>query len=560
MSLCFRMAKILLLAFICGLLFENWLYCGASVFLPQHAAKSVLKRHKRYNTGRLEELMKDNLERECIEERCSFEEAREVFENREKTMEFWVSYIDGDQCESSPCQNGGTCEDSMSSYMCWCLVGFTGKNCEIETLRQCDVRNGGCMHFCHTDAVRGVTCDCAAGYSLDSDGRTCTPEGDYPCGRLGKSVLAARSGTRAIYALPPDPSFNDTIQLLSLLNATDVPSTSTANITTPSPTSTTTAHQSLDDLAIADFFPALPTIVTKENQGNRIVGGNEVTPGEIPWQVALIDKQTLVGFCGGSILTEKWVITAAHCLPEVTPDSIFVRVGEHNVHKKEGTERDHEIAERHVHPRYNVAQNQYNHDIALLLLEKPIVFSDFALPICLGPKDFTESLLRAGSMSVVSGWGKVRFEGVESPVLQKVEVPYVDRLQCKGSSNDRITRFMFCAGYDSEKRDSCQGDSGGPHVTKQGNTWFLTGIVSWGEKCAQEGKYGIYTRVSRYYPWISFVTGLQNGDSYADNEKQELFYGKLFIPTLHSPIWNQTKQLFKPVPGGKEKVRALFRN
>lgn len=60
--------------------------CLASVFLPRHAAESVLKRHKRYNTGRLEEMVKDNLERECIEERCTWEEAREVFENREKTV------------------------------------------------------------------------------------------------------------------------------------------------------------------------------------------------------------------------------------------------------------------------------------------------------------------------------------------------------------------------------------------------------------------------------------------------------------------------------------------
>ncbi|KAJ8347901.1 hypothetical protein SKAU_G00264900 [Synaphobranchus kaupii] len=513
-----RMARILLLYFICGLLPEHGLYCGASVFLPQHTAESVLKRHRRYNAGGLEEVMKDNLERECIEERCSWEEAREVFENREKTMQFWVSYMDGDQCESLPCQNEGKCEDGMSSYMCWCPVGYTGKNCEIETLRQCDVRNGGCMHFCHSDKVRGVMCDCAAGYSLNQDGRTCTPEGDFPCGRRGKSIVLGRSKTRTFHAQPPEMGSNDTIHSPPLLNATAVPSEPTANSTTPSPTSATTARPPLIDVPIAAFVPTLPTIVTKEPQDNRIVGGNEVTPGEIPWQVALIDKRTLVGFCGGSILSERWIITAAHCLLEAEIDSIFIRVGEHNVHKKEGTERDHEIAEKHVHPRYNNDQSQYNHDVALLRLEKPIVFTDFALPICLGPKEFTETLLRTGSMSVVSGWGKVRFEGAESPVLQKVEVPYVDRLQCKGSSNDRITRFMFCAGYTTEKRDSCQGDSGGPHTTKQGDTWFLTGIVSWGEECAKEGKFGIYTRVSRYYAWISYVTGIRKVASHEDHE------------------------------------------
>ncbi|KAJ8276411.1 hypothetical protein COCON_G00081630 [Conger conger] len=550
-----KMARIYPLLFICGLLLDNWLHCGASVFLPQHVAESVLKRHKRYNTGRLEEMMKkDNLERECIEERCTFEEAREVFENKEKTMEFWLSYIDGDQCESSPCQNEGTCEDGMSSYVCWCQVGYTGKNCEIETLMQCDVRNGGCMHFCHSDVIRGVTCDCAAGYSLKEDGRTCTPEGNFPCGRLGKSILAAISSTRSLHALPPEMSSNDTsskIHSPPLPNTTDVPSTQTANSTTPSSTSLPTAnpttpsltspptanpttpsptspptaippppyhHPPLGDLPISAFSSTLPTVITKDASDVRVVGGTVVTHGEIPWQVALMDKHTRIGFCGGSILSDKWVITAAHCLLEGKTNSIFIRVGEHNVHKKDGSERDHEIAEKHIHPRYNSAQSQYNNDLALLLVDKPILFSDYVLPICLGPKDFTETLLRAGPTSLVSGWGKVRFEGAESPILQKVEVPYVDRLQCKGSSNDRITRFMFCAGYDTEKRDSCQGDSGGPHATKLGDTWFLTGIVSWGEQCAQDGKYGIYTRVSRYYPWISYVTGLSKGATYEDRD------------------------------------------
>ena len=161
-----------------------------------------------------------------------------------------------------------------------------------------------------------------------------------------------------------------------------------------------------------------------------------------------------------------------------------------------------------LHPHYDPKKSLYNHDIAILHLSTPVTFSDYIIPVCLGPKGFTEFLLRNAATALVSGWGRMRYNGRESTTLQKVEVPYVDRTECKGSSSDHVSRFMFCAGYSTVQKDACQGDSGGPHVSQYKNTWFLTGIVSWGEECAKEGKYGIYTRVSKYFHWISNVTGL----------------------------------------------------
>lgn len=183
--------------------------------------------------------------------------------------------------------------------------------------------------------------------------------------------------------------------------------------------------------------------------------------------------------------------------------------GEHDVSQDEGPERNHVVAEQHIHSNYDYSKSPYNHDIALLKLASPVELSSERRPICLGPKDFTETILRESGTSLVSGWGRLKFQGLEANKLQKLEVPYVDRTQCKQSSRDHITRFMFCAGFRSEAKDSCQGDSGGPHATNYKGTWFLTGVVSWGEECAKDGKYGIYTRVSRYYPWISQTTGIQ---------------------------------------------------
>ncbi|KAM9849674.1 coagulation factor IXa [Aulostomus maculatus] len=480
------------------------------VFLSGQAANGILRRQKRYNTGMFEEVLEGNLERECIEEKCVLEEAREIFEDDEKTMEFWAGYIDGDQCNSSPCLNQGSCQDRLGFYTCTCQSGFTGMSCEIVIAKRCDVNNGDCMHFCETLGTFGAKCSCATGYKLMQDGLQCQPVAEFPCGR---TALASR-----------DTSFSRSLlnkENASLPNTTTTTNTTnTTNTTTTSPpsilASTTEALPTTNGSRVSRSLAKLPLwvsedseIPTEENPRpfKRIVGGKVVVPGEIPWQAGLIDHLTGSPFCGGSVLSERWVITAAHCLIEAK-GGFFIRVGEHNIHTKEGTEQDYDVLEQHVHPFYNVSLSFYNHDIALLYLKNPITFSTTVRPICIGPTAFIEMLVKESSPATVSGWGRTRFLGSTANMLQKVEVPFTDRTECKDSSSARITPFMFCAGYYDEEKDSCQGDSGGPHTNSIHDTWFLTGIVSWGEECAKEGKYGVYTRVSLYYQWIQYVMGL----------------------------------------------------
>lgn len=209
----------------------------------------------------------------------------------------------------------------------------------------------------------------------------------------------------------------------------------------------------------------------------------------------------------------RWEVLCMHCPESCIVLLLYIKVlmflGEHDVNKDEGPERDHTVAEEKVHSQYDFGRAPYNHDIALLKLATPVELSINRRPICLGPKAFIETITRESRGSLVSGWGQINFQGPQASKLQKVQVPYVDRTECKRSSRDHITRFMFCAGFQTEKKDSCQGDSGGPHATSYKNTWFLTGIVSWGEECAKHGKYGIYTRVSLYYPWIVQTTGIE---------------------------------------------------
>uniref|UniRef100_A0A3Q2DZV4 Coagulation factor IX n=1 Tax=Cyprinodon variegatus TaxID=28743 RepID=A0A3Q2DZV4_CYPVA len=473
------------------------------VFLSEKTADSLLSRHKRHNTGIFEEFLEGNLERECLEEKCDLEEAREIFENDKKTMEFWSGYIDGNQCDSSPCLNQGSCIDHLGDYTCNCKSGFAGKNCEIELVKRCDVNNGDCMHFCGTMGTLGAKCFCATGYKLMEDGVSCEATVDYPCGRTAYTVVSPFK--RSLY-IPRSSDHSSTTPINDITSTT--PSPTTASITEPVLVTDEYGdifqNQSLSDLLLRESNHSEILSDKSPEPFKRIVGGRVVTPGEIPWQVGLIANPSGLLFCGGSILSERWIVTAAHCLVEAK-GSFFIRVGEHNTDIKEGGEQDYEVLKEHMHPRYNASLNLYNHDIALLFLKAPINFSATVRPICIGPMAFIEALLKQPSPATVSGWGRTRFLGSTSNILQKIEVPFTDQTECKRSSNERITPLMFCAGYYDVAKDACQGDSGGPHTNSFHGTWFLTGIVSWGEGCAEKGKYGVYTRVSVYYSWMKHV-------------------------------------------------------
>ncbi|XP_061454082.1 coagulation factor IX-like [Rhineura floridana] len=437
------------------------LYAKCAVFINQEEASAILHRHKRYNTGRLEEMVRGNLERECIEETCSYEEAREVFENDEKTMEFWKVYLDGDQCEPNPCVNGGRCQDDISNYLCWCPAGYEGRNCELDAT--CSTKNGGCKQLCRNSPEGIAICSCVPGYKLKEDRRSCEPTVPFPCGKI-TAPEAVKKHTR---------SHNTFDNWLSTNTTDDLEEESGDNAT---------------------------QIISKTAIITRVVGGMDSRKGEVPWQVYLLSPEQK-GFCGGSIVNERWIITAAHCL-EFVPHTVVA--GEHNVDTKDGTEQYRRVARVIPHPTYN-ATNKYHNDIALLELDSPLELNHYVTPICIADKEFTNSLLRNG-LGSVSGWGKLTFQGREASILQVLKIRYVDRPTCLRSTRFTILANMFCAGDPNDAKDTCQGDSGGPYATDIEDTWFLTGITSWGEQCAQKGKYGVYTRVSKYTKWIRNTT------------------------------------------------------
>ncbi|CAB1347444.1 unnamed protein product [Coregonus sp. 'balchen'] len=124
-----------------------------------------------------------------------------------------------------------------------------------------------------------------------------------------------------------------------------------------------------------------------------------------------------------------------------------------------------------------------------------------AMPACLPNGQLARHLQREDVRGMVTGWGTTQYLGCYSRFLRKVALPVVDQQKCIRSTEQVITD-MFCTGYLEASLDACSGDSGGPFVVNYRGTWFLTGVVSWGEKCAAKGKYGIYTRLVNYLHWI----------------------------------------------------------
>uniref|UniRef100_UPI00398EC111 plasma kallikrein-like n=1 Tax=Pristiophorus japonicus TaxID=55135 RepID=UPI00398EC111 len=138
-------------------------------------------------------------------------------------------------------------------------------------------------------------------------------------------------------------------------------------------------------------------------------------------------------------------------------------------------------------------------DITLLKLEQPILFNDYQMPICLPTSKENATMENQCS---TTGWG-VTESGQLSQILMKAHVPILNHETCQSDySEHNITDQMLCAGYQEGKIDSCQGDSGGPLVCEQAGDWHLVGITSWGKGCAQKGKPGIYTRVSKFDTWV----------------------------------------------------------
>uniref|UniRef100_A0A8C3SQ38 Peptidase S1 domain-containing protein n=1 Tax=Chelydra serpentina TaxID=8475 RepID=A0A8C3SQ38_CHESE len=242
--------------------------------------------------------------------------------------------------------------------------------------------------------------------------------------------------------------------------------------------------------------------------GPRIVGGHDAQLGAWPWQVSLQVYQYGVGFkhlCGGSLIDEYSVLTAAHCVRrQMDPYYWRVVIGLHDTSRPERHTVKSSVREILVHSEFRI--ETFENDIALFKLYKSVSYNDYIQPICL-PFVHIHRNINNQTKCFISGWGSISEKGESSPILQEAQVNIIPSDICNGFEwyAGMINNNMFCAGLESGGIDSCQGDSGGPLVCYHLDTskYYLIGITSFGFGCGRPKLPGIYVRVSQYKKWIN---------------------------------------------------------
>ena len=233
----------------------------------------------------------------------------------------------------------------------------------------------------------------------------------------------------------------------------------------------------------------------QHSRTTRIVGGDQSASDDWPWMVALIDNNASVidPFCGGSLVSPSWVVTAAHCVENESYSSFEIYYGDTDVNGENG--RRVPVKQILIHPDYN--SDLIDSDIAMIELSENLEDIPFISVL----SDDTNIV---GLDGIVMGWGRTGEYAQHSDVLLQVTVPIVSNETCSEAFDPgEITENMICAGDAVSKKDSCYGDSGGPLIVYTQGKWFLTGVVSWGEGCARPGNYGVYTRISQFYTFIT---------------------------------------------------------
>lgn len=257
---------------------------------------------------------------------------------------------------------------------------------------------------------------------------------------------------------------------------------------------------------MASATPTPSTNSTESETAIRIVGGQIAKQGQFPYQVSLQcqpgPQYQFSHICGGSIIDRRTILTAGHCCnldPSVDinmEDDCRIVAGEQDLTVNSGLEQAVGIYRAYLHPNYEVlASGGVKNDICVLELESNLAFSINvdSIPLDNQPPSI-------GQNCDISGWGTTSFGSSQvSDVLRYAQVPILSDSYCAKKYQGYDDSVMLCAGILVGGVDTCQGDSGGPLVCS-GN---LTGVVSYGYRCAEPSYPGVYTEVVAFVDWVN---------------------------------------------------------
>ncbi|XP_054552764.1 transmembrane protease serine 12 [Talpa occidentalis] len=248
-------------------------------------------------------------------------------------------------------------------------------------------------------------------------------------------------------------------------------------------------------------------------KGSRIIGGSEAPIGSWPWIVSLQIQsgRTLVHICGGSIVKERWILTAAHCIKDTNNPLLWrVVIGTNNIGGRLPQTKKMKVKAIIIHPAFNL--QSYFSDIALFHLKKAVRYNDYIQPICL-PFDVFQNLNQS-TKCFISGWGRTKEEGNVTNMLQVAEVHYISRNICNSAKSygGIIPDTSFCAGDEEGAFDTCRGDSGGPLMCylPEHKRFFVMGVTSYGHGCGRKGFPGVYSGPAFYQKWLTEHLNLES--------------------------------------------------
>jgi len=252
---------------------------------------------------------------------------------------------------------------------------------------------------------------------------------------------------------------------------------------------------------------------------NYVFGGQKAEEGQFPFMASLVwsSRRTrkVQSFCGGVLITNRHVLTAAHCFNSVSKkdlesEAVDVRIGLANLLQLEKPGNSAKIANVKIHENFRKHGVGVRDDIAILTLDRDVHEGTVCLP--------DEYRSFRNQTAVVAGWGRTNKGASGESVLdlmfaelEEVEVHECQRKYDSFLRNNRkkarLTRKQLCAGND--QADACAGDSGGPLLhLNSGGRWMVAGIVSFGPSSCAGRVPGVYTKVASYLAWIKENTGL----------------------------------------------------